>query len=83
MIIQSQRDGLVLFIMILLGISAATYHGKNTERAIWGERLEGLKFFICESQSHIVIKSHHLEVFFEANEACITNICAIEEGQPL
>jgi len=33
---HSQREGLVRFIMMLLGISAATYHGKNTERAIYG-----------------------------------------------
>ena len=34
MMIASQRDGLVRFIMMLLGISAATYHGKKTASAI-------------------------------------------------
>ncbi len=38
MMMHSQRDGLVRFIMMLLGISAATYHGKNTERAIYREK---------------------------------------------
>jgi len=40
MIMESQRDGLVRFIMILLGISAATYHGKNTARAIYNDKNE-------------------------------------------
>jgi hypothetical protein len=34
MIMQSQSEGLVLFIIMLLGISAATYQGKKTARAI-------------------------------------------------
>lgn len=32
-IVQSHLDGLVLFIMMLDGISAATYHGKKTASA--------------------------------------------------
>lgn len=35
MIMHSQREGLVRFIMMLLGISAATYHGKNTASATY------------------------------------------------
>lgn len=33
-IVHSHLDGLVLFIMMLDGISAATYHGKKTASAM-------------------------------------------------
>jgi len=79
MIMQSHKDGLVLFIMMLLGISAATYHGKKTERATCNELEPKRREIKGSMPTYIVVQVLHLQIGFQARKAGISNVGTVEE----